>query len=194
MATMLFVFPGVSILAGALLARGTMYPRFFFALAGFGLLIGVRGIFTLTDWMARRASRAPADGPRLGSAVVGVVAVLSLFSLAPNYRYPKQDFVGALHHIEAVWQPGDTAAVTGVTDFAFRRYLGRDWPAVASPGDLATLRRDRAVWIAWAFPRYLAAATPGVLATLDQDCTRRTVFRGTVGGGDVHVCRLERLP
>ena len=41
LALALFVAPGVAMLFGAVVVRGTLYPRFFFALIGFGLLIGV---------------------------------------------------------------------------------------------------------------------------------------------------------
>lgn len=193
-ATALFLLPFGAILAGALLARGTMYPRFFFALAGFAILIGVRGIVVAAEWVGARLGARPESPLRTGAAVMLLVALVSVWSLRPNYRYPKQDFVGALAHIDAAAAPGDTVAVIGVTEFAFRRYLGREAVALTTAESLAELRRSGGVWIAWAFPRYLAASAPEILATLDRDCTRAATFRGTIGGGDVHVCRLEPAP
>jgi mannosyltransferase len=193
-AAALFLVPVGTILAGALLARGTMYPRFFFALAGFAILIGVRGILVVSEWVGARLGAGHANPLRSGAAIMVVVVAASLWSLQQNYRFPKQDFVGALAHIDASAAPGDTIAVIGVTDFAFNRYLGREAAVVTNTASLAELRRRQAVWIAWAFPRYLAASAPEILSTLNRQCTLTKSFRGTVGGGEVHVCRLEPDP
>ncbi|MDZ4674396.1 MAG: glycosyltransferase family 39 protein [Gemmatimonadota bacterium] len=190
----LFVLPGLAIIAGALLARGTMYPRFFFALAGFGILIGIRGVVVVAEWIGRRLPPGFPAGRRLASLGLGLLVVLSLASLPLNYRYPKQDFVGALDFIEARRAPGEIIAVIGVTEFAFRKYLGQDAAVVTDDPGLAVLRQGHAVWFAWAFPRYLAGSAPDVLATLERECGEPATFRGTIGGGDVHVCRLEPIP
>jgi hypothetical protein len=171
-----------------------MYPRFFFALAGFGILIGVRGVAVVASALAARLGGTPRLDERLSTWALGVLIVLSLGSLTLNYRHPKQDFVGAMAHIDASRRPGDAVAVVGVTDFAFRRYLGRDWLVVERAEDLASLRRAGPVWFAWTFPRYLAQSAPGLLETLDRDCTGSVLFPGTIGGGDLHVCRLEPAP
>lgn len=190
----LFILPGVAILAGALLARGTMYPRFFFALAGIGILIGVRGIVVLADAVARRVDTMPRFGERSSSGALGLLVLLSLGSLAFNYRYPKQDFLGAMAHIDTARRPGEQVAVAGVTAFAYRDWLGRDWTPAEDAATLADLRRSGPVWFAWAFPRYLLQSAPELVAVLDRDCTAAAAFRGTIGGGDLHVCRLEPLP
>lgn len=190
----LFALPVVVIIAGALVARGTMYPRFFFALAGFAILIGIRGVVVVAEWAARFLPAGFPGRARLGSLGLALLVGLSLASLPLNYQYPKQDFVGALEFIAAQRTAGEPIAVIGVTEFAFRRYLGQDAVAVTDAEALATLRRGRPVWFAWAFPRYLAGSAPDVLATLDQECGAPAVFRGTIGGGDVHVCRLEPIP
>lgn len=190
----LFLLPGVAILGGALLARGTMYPRFFFALAGFGVLVAVRGVFVAGTWIGRHRPGDPALGERLGSAVLGFLILVSAWSLTLIYRHPKQDFLGAMAYLESHRKPGDAVAVTGVTDFAYREYLGRDWTAVSDSSALNALRHGRVVWVAWGLPRYLARTAPDVLALLEQACPEPVVFRGTVGGGDIRVCALEPMP
>lgn len=190
----LFVCPAIAIAGGAVLARGTMYPRFFFALAGIGILIGVRGVVVVAAALARRLGGAPGLELRLGAGALGLLIVLSLGSLSLNYRHPKQDFLGAMAHVDRARRPGEAVAVVGVTDFAYRRYLARDWTLVEDPGALERLRHTGAVWFAWTFPRYLAQSHPDLLAVLDRDCTASAVFPGTVGGGDLHVCRLEPIP
>lgn len=190
----LFVLPGVAILAGAVLARGTMYPRFFFALAGIGILIGVRGVVVVAEAIARRAGARPDLARRLSAGALGLLLLLSAGSLTVNYRHPKQDFLGAMAHVDAARRPGDAVAVVGVTDFVYRRYLERDWLVVEDAETLAALRQVGAVWFAWSFPRYLQQSAPDVLAVLERDCREAAVFPGTIGGGDLHVCRLEAVP
>jgi len=190
----LFLMPGLTILAGALAARGTMYPRFFFALAGPALLIAVRGIVVATHWITERFPARPGAGTRLATVALGGLAVLSLLSLSLNYRHPKQDFGGAVAFVEANRATGDAAAVTGVATFAVRDYLGRDWPTLDDAGALEQLRRSGPVWLVWTFPRYLERTAPALLATLVAECPEAARFPGTIGGGDVHACRLEPLP
>ena len=98
----LFALPGATLLLALLVMGGSIRPRFFFPLLGFGLLMLVRGAMAGSRWLAHRLSM-PSD--ILGHAAIGVVAVFSLWSLGFNYRYPKQDFEGARAHIHAHRHP-----------------------------------------------------------------------------------------
>lgn len=189
----LCVAPGCTIVAGALLARGTLYPRFFFALIGVAVAIGVHGLLLTSEWAARRVGLAPASASRAGSIALGAVLLLSAASVPLNYRHPKQDFLGAMAYVDQARQ-GERVAVAGVTEVVYQRWQQRDWVSVGDPADLATLRRDGPVWFVWSFPRYLAHAIPGLPDLLDRECTAHRRFAGTVGGGDVHACRLEASP
>jgi hypothetical protein len=193
LALALFIAPAALTVAGALVARGTMYPRFFFSLIGFGILIGVRGAFVGSAWFARRLS-VPAMAERLGTLAVVAGIALSTASLVPAWRLPKQDFVGAMRYVDTARRPGDVVATTGVTVIPYRDYLGRDWSPVASAGDIGRLRAGGRVWLVYAFPRYLERGAPGLRAVVDRDCGRARVFPGTLGGGDIHVCLLDGAP
>ncbi len=193
----LFIAPAFAILAGALVARGTFYPRFLFALIGFGILIGVRGVMIAAGWIERRwLSRPEAEAERhpIGTGLVLVALLLSLASLAGNYRYPKQDFEGAARYIDAHRGPGEAVAAAGAAVVPFRDYLRRDWAEVSTAADLDRLRREHSVWLVYTFPRYLEHSAPEIMAIADASCRTPQVFRGTVGGGDILVCRLEPAP
>jgi mannosyltransferase len=190
----LFVCPAIVILAGALVARGTFYPRFLFALIGFGILVGVRGVMVSAAyieyrWANRRA--ATAEPYRLGTALMAITLVLSFVTLKRNYRYPKQDFVGAARYLDARRSEGEAVATTGVAVRPFRDYLLRDWTEVVTAADLQRLRGGRPVWLVYTFPRYLAQTAPEIMAIADQSCRNAQVFQGTIGGGDIIVCKLE---
>src|SRR5208337_4972172 len=84
-----FVLPGLVTAAGAVMARGTMYPRFYFYLLGFGLLILVRGTMVVAAMLAARMSREAerrTNGLRWGTALVALLIAVSAVSLLRNYQ------------------------------------------------------------------------------------------------------------
>jgi hypothetical protein len=171
LALALFVLPAIVMVAGALTARGTMYPRFFFSLAGFAVLIAVRG------------ARLP--------LVVGVMIALSAVSLYFNYRYPKQDFAGALAYVESTAAPEDEIVTAGIAHWPYERYFDRKWGRLDKAEQVPDLRSGgRTVWVVYTFPRYIQAATPDVAKVIDEECKDRQRFPGTLGGGDLFVCKL----
>ena len=192
----LFVAPVVVIFAGAAVARGTFYPRFLFALAGFGVLIGVRGVFVAADWVERRvrpSAAGAARSERFGTALMACAILLSCASLAKLYRLPKQDFLGAERHIESNRAASESVAVAGAAITAYRDYLHHDWPQVKTAAQLNGMRSNQAVWLVYTFPRYLARSAPEVMAIAKQECRDAPEFRGTLGDGDIVVCRLKPL-
>lgn len=193
----LFMMPVAVMIAGALAARGTMYPRFFFSLCGYAVLIAVCGAFALAATVARKtgpADTAPRRAERLGTAAVGLLIVLSALSLGAAWRYPKQDYEGAERYVVAHRAPGDTVATVDVTTIPYSDYYRFPSSAVANAADVATLRAGRRVWLIFTFPRYLEHTAPEVYAIIQRECNAATRFRGTVGGGDIYVCTLGATP
>ena len=190
----LFLFllaaPIAATLAGAALARGTLYPRFFFFIVGPALIVAVHGVFALVQWVCTRL-RVPHLGVPLATGCCAVVVVLSAATLPLNYRYPKQDYAGAMQYVNAIKAPGDLIVSAGVPADPYRTLYGQSWPNISSLEDLERLRTGRRVWVVSTFSRYIAAKTPSLARVLDQECAEPRTFRGTVSGGDIHVCVLE---
>jgi hypothetical protein len=63
---------------------------------------------------------------------------------------------------------------------------------VRSVADLAAERSGGRVWLVYTFPRYLAIYDSLLADFVERECREQRVFPGTVGGGDVIVCTLER--
>ena len=187
----MFVAPGVVTIVGALVARGTMYPRFFFALSAFGFMIFVRGLFALAELTEERWSKVWPR--RLAVAAVALTALVSLAALTHGYRYPKQDYLGAAAYVEENREAGDVVVGVGSIKYASRDYYEEPWHFVDSLEELEAVRsRGGATWLVYTFPRYVAAANPGVFEMIEKHCANAIRFRGTVGDGDVRVCRLTR--
>ncbi len=165
----LFVLPGVVTIAGALAARGTMYPRFFFFLAGFATLLVIRGAVVAGDWIAERFGSGSRTWGGTGVALVLIGA--SLLTLPRNYALPKQDFLGALRFAEQTGSPPVRIAAVGVAAYPYQQYYGRSWPAVERLEELQALRGEtEGDLVLYTFPRYLAHGDPELLRTIEDDC------------------------
>jgi mannosyltransferase len=190
-----FVLPGLVTAAGAVLARGTMYPRFYFYLLPFGLLILVRGSMVAAAALASKLTREGdrhVNGRIWGTALVALLVVASGFSLMRNYRHPKQDYQGALQFVEAQRITGEPVVLAGGIGYVYRGYYGKTWEQVDSAPQLETIRtQGRRVWVLYTFPIYLEGQSPDLMAAIERECTARQVFPGTVGGGDIIVCTVE---
>jgi 4-amino-4-deoxy-L-arabinose transferase-like glycosyltransferase len=183
------VLPPLTVLAGALLGRGTMYPRFFFFAAGTGVIVIVRGLFASAELLAHRWPRFPAAAVSMAACTVLILA--STASLSLNYRLPKQDFAGAMRYVIDAKSPGDVVGFIGIPGDPYPTLYGQDWPTVRDADDLGALRTRGRTWLIYTFPRYLEVGAMDVLEIIRRDCRERAVFRGTVGGGDMIVCTLE---
>ncbi|HJU74411.1 MAG TPA: glycosyltransferase family 39 protein [Gemmatimonadaceae bacterium] len=191
---LLLIMPVLATIGGALMARGTMYPRFFFFAIGPVVIVVMRGAFAIAEWLAERI-RLPLFANPLRVATVGSSAliVVSALSLIPNYRYPKQDFEGAMRFVLQAKGPADAVVSSGVPADPYTQLWQLPWPNIETPQQLAEARNNAPrTWVLYTFPRYLESRSPGIADVIRRECRPERVFRGTVGGGDIVVCTLER--
>jgi len=189
----LFVLPA-AMTAVAIVALGApIRPRFLFFAAGFGVLAVVRGALEIAAWLTRRGRKdgAAAEVGVTGIVLVLAIAVVSATSLRDAYRYPKQDFAGALAYVSTHRAEGDPVATAGAATFPYRDYYRQAWTPIASRADVEALRaQGRPVWVLYTLAEYLEAGAPQLMQTLRDDCRVEAVFHGTLAGGDVTVCVL----
>jgi mannosyltransferase len=188
-AALAFVLPPLVVFAGALMGRGTMYPRFFFFAAGTAIIVLVRGLFASAELLRRRWTRLPA--PAVATACCVLVVGASAVSLRYNYQYPKQDFAGAMRYVLATKAPDDVVGFAGVPRDPYPAVYGQNWPTIESVDEINALRQRGRMWLIYTFPRYLGVGAPDLSAIVERDCHERAVFRGTVGGGDMIICTFE---
>jgi mannosyltransferase len=197
-AAAILVLPGVFTAAGSVPAHGNMYPRFYFYLLGFGILILVRGAMRLGAAAANVVS-GTADGERRtrkelawGTALTALILVLSAASVLRNYQYPKQDFGSAMQFVEQQHGANEPVVTTGSLGYVYQKYYGQSWPQVQTPADLDVLRRQgHDVWLLYMFPMYLDSSAPALMSEIRRDCPTTRVFKGTLGNGDVFVCKVQ---
>ncbi len=195
MVVALLILPG---LLGAIVIvslQHNFWPRFFFYALGFAVLIAVRGAMALGETAAAIITRGAAR-PRLargiGTALTCVLIFLSASSLGFNYRYPKQDYLGALAYLEEQRQAGEPVVAVGLASVPYRRYYAPELEQVTTLKQLEAVRaRGRATWLLYTFPIYMKAHHPDMLAAIESDFALVKEFPGTVGDGTIYLCRAE---
>lgn len=170
-----FVLPALFNVAALALLRYGAYPRSFLYVLPPTLLLFVRGALAVL-------------GRRLGTALVGAVLLASALSLTWNYRHPKQDYPGALLAARAQRRPGEPIAAVGLAAVAYRHFYGPDLAFPESAAQLAALEEGR-VWLLYSFPRDMRARFPELFDRVEARYVRVAVFRGTLGDGDLYLCR-----
>lgn len=192
----LLALPAV-VCALAILGLGlNLWPRFFFFAMGFLILIGLRGLTVLGRTGAGLVRKRIWGGRfhRMAPVVPGLLVVVgSVFTLPPLYATPKQDFAGARDYVERERRATDAVVAVGLAGVAYSRYFAPAWPVIERRAELEDLRgKHEAVWLVFTIPVQLRAWHPDLWDVVERDCRAPAVFRGTLGGGDLTVCRLER--
>lgn len=188
----LTLLPAVVTAAAMMVLEHNLWPRFFFFAIGFACLFLVRGVIVMAEAAARLAGRDARAGVRWGMGLAVLMLAGSAWSLPRAYRYPKQDFVGAMRLVDTQRLPDEPVVTVGLTSFAYQRYFGRDWRAVETYSELESVRaQGRPTWLVYAFPIHLKARYPEVWKAIQTDFRMVAEFRGTLGGGEIYVCRAD---
>jgi hypothetical protein len=167
-----------------------LWPRFFFFSIGFALLIAVNGALTVPRLLLRRHV-ALATGA--GLAVVGLMLAASVVALPRGYALPKQDFTGARDFVERARQPGEAVVAVGLAGVAYQRYFAPHWLAPQTEAELDAVRRSHSrVWLVYTLPIELRTYRSDVWNVVQKDFEVVKVFPGTLGGGEVNVCKERR--
>lgn len=188
----LFLLPGL-IGAAVMLGLGrNLWPRFFFFLAGFILLIVLRGVATLARELA---TLAPFDHRERAERVLfgaGASVLIGAFiGILPRAWGPKQDFEGARTYVEQLRQPGQVVMTAGLTDLPYQRWIETDYVSIDSVEALNTaLAGKEGGYLLHTLPTFLASRMPELAAEVKRRGREVKRFPGTVGGGDVVIIRI----
>jgi mannosyltransferase len=189
----LFLLPGLFTVVAVLALRQPIFPRFFFFLAGFGIVVVVRGAMEIGARLSRQRRSDESEAPvtLVGVALVCLLAAASAASLPYDYRYPKQDFEGAMRFVDTHRRDGEPVVTAGGAIYPYLEYYRRDWPGIRSDAQMAAFRANgERVWVVYTLAEYIETGAPDLMRTLRDECAVEQVFRGTVAGGNVTVCTL----
>ena len=193
---MAMVLPGL--LGGSLVVamQHNLWPRFFFFLMAFALLVAVHGAFVVSRLSMGR-NRTPTSEPvssLVGTILVALMIAASAATVPRCYALPKQDFAGARDFVERRVRPGETIVAVGLAARVYGGYFAPHWTAVQENDSLQQARRThQGTWLVYTLPIEIRAFQPRVWETIERDFEIVKVFPGTLGEGEVFVCR-ERDP
>jgi hypothetical protein len=183
-------------LALLMIAGFRIWPRYFLLEIGFVFICLTRGIFVVTEFLAsRRGGRLfGLDGQSLGLAA-GITAICASLVLLPkNYRFPKQDFAGALAFIKQQSSVGDQVATLGLATAPFEEYYKPNWSVVENLRDLQDLRKSTGnAWVVYSFSAHTRGHYPEVMKVLSEDFSVAAEFPGSLGDGDVYVMKAAHV-
>jgi len=196
----------LSLILPAIISGGTMlvlghnlWPRFFFFSMGFALLIVIAGsveLPRLARSIAARMTGSPVLNEKvvrnLGFALAGLVIIASVTTIPRNYRLPKQDFTGAMQFIDSGRKPGDAVVSVGLAAMDYGRYYAPNWLIANDGKELEALRDSSSrTWLVYTLPIQLRAYHPEIWEITQRDYDVVKVFPGTLGGGEVYVCKSK---
>lgn len=180
-----------------ILQLGSMrvWPRYYFIDIGFICLFLVEGAMwfgALGDRLAVRVMRRSAGGDRLGIALSALGVLCAAAMLPKNYRFPKQDLVGARDFVEATRSDGSAVVALGLASWPFHQYYAPAWGKVESLAELLAVEKAHPeVWVVYSFPDVTAGRSPAVMSRLDYSFSLAKHLPGTLGDGDVFVYRSK---
>lgn len=192
-AAIIMVLPGL-IGGASMLALGhNLWPRFFFFAMGFALLIVVHGAVQLPQVLSSLSQRSWAS-PRIVSAagltLASLLIVASALTVPRCYVVPKQDFTGALKFVENARGADDAVVAVGLAAMPYRRYFAPQWLSAQDVSELEDIRREhRRMWVVYTIPLELQQFHPALWSLINSDFEVIKVFPGTLGGGQITVCR-----
>lgn len=188
----LMVLPILVCTVVAVSLRYSLWPRFFFFIFGFAVLVVISGTMQLGQWAAMIFRLDTRAKNLVGNSLCAVLIVVSAASIPPAYR-PKQDFAGALQFVEKVRSADDAVVTIGGTIFPYTRLYKTGWESTRSLERLNMIRSNvRRTWLLYTMPEHVNAKYPEIMNVVNREFEVVKEFRGTVGGGNIFVCRFTK--
>lgn len=157
------------------------YPRYALYLLPFAMVAAAAGIAAIARPAWRRATLA-------------LLILLSAAALWVNWRYPKQDYSGALAWVKSQAAPGDAIAAAGIAGKFYRLYHAPELTDLDTVDKLRALPADRRRWIIYTFPGDMRRRFGPLYDAIQDEAGWELVrqFRGTLDGGTMYVVRSRR--
>ena len=187
----IMLIPGVLGPAMVLSSGHPLWPRFFFFLAGFGVLTLVRGLLVLGSHIETLLHLNSPKLQRVGISLCLLTISVSAISVAWAYG-PKQDFGGALTFVENNRDPNDAVISLGLATFTYQRLYGTKWEKADTIQELNAIRsKHKRTWAVYTMRLHLESYFPEILSSIESEFEQVKIFPGTLGGGAVFVSRFS---
>lgn len=185
----LFFLPAVFGTLTMLLLERNIWPRFYFNLLGFFLIVGILCIDFCVEIVDRLLHR-----PRLTYALaISTVCLAFLFILPPALVTPKQNYPAAAEYLDKRQSEGAKVITVGLAVKPYEAYYKKPYEGVDQVGRLQEIMSSsKEVYAVDTLSTYLRSRTPDLAAMLDDRFEVVSTFPGTVGGGELTIYRFKR--
>jgi hypothetical protein len=185
------VLPAVLISAVTISMGHPLWPRFFFFLAGFGVLVFIRGIRVVAETLCDVFGWTRRQSLRFSAGVATFVVLASGATIYPVYG-PKQDFEGAKEFIQRAQEPGEPVVVVGIARYALSDMA--DWHVARTAAEVESiLDMSSRVWMIYAFEVEMETTHPDILKLVREQFQAMGRFDGSLAGGSVFVFRSHTV-
>ncbi len=184
----LFLLPGVLGTLAMVAMNRNIWPRFYFNLLGFLLIMAVITWRSMATWIEGRFPQIPFVF--LGGAALMVIASLAI--LPPALTTPKQDYEGAANFLDQKQAEGATIISLGLASKPLQNFLNRPYSFVTTIEELnSLLAKQKTTFAVNTLPTFLESRSPKVAQALKEKFTLIKTFPGTVGGGALKIYQLQ---
>jgi mannosyltransferase len=185
----LMVLPAFLAGGSMILLGHNLWPRFFFFCMGYMLLVAIQGAMTLPQLVLGQLKLERLGVPA-GVALALLMVLVSAATVPRNYSHPKQDYSGARDFVESQRGPNDSVVAVGLAGVAYPRYYAPGWSSAQTAEELEQVRQSTGqTWLVYTLPVEVKAYRPAVWERIQTDFEVVKVFPGTLGGGEVVVCK-----
>ena len=125
---------------------------------------------------------------------MGCISLILLSSISVPFAYgPKQDYLGAMEYVQRNRVENDAVVMVSLAAFPYSNLYRTDWQTVNSIEELNAIENNAdLVWLVYTFPPVLESVSPDLMETIETDFSIDKVFKGSVAGGDIIVCKSIR--
>jgi mannosyltransferase len=192
---LLMSFPPVIAVVSLKLLGHPIFPRTFFWIIGFAILVVIRGALVVGSWTQRLIHWRPARPNSIGAALCLGLIFMSALSV-PRVYGPKQDYQGALSFVEENRQPGDSVITVGFNaTFPYQKFYQLNWQEAETLNELDIIRsRSSRTWLIYTISLHFKNEYPEIYGSVQRDFIDVKDFFGTLSDGTIHVCRSDRTP
>lgn len=186
----LMVIPGI-VMAGSMIMLGrNLWPRLFFNMAGFVVLLAAVMLIAI----GRSGKRwLPGNWANLAWIPAVLLVIGFLIKLPDNYAHPKQNYTEARDFVRENMSADDSVIGLHMAGKVYQLYYAREWPVVNSVEEIAAYQPDQnTTWLLYTLPRYLKNSRPDINAKIQDQFEIVKIFRGTLGDGDIFVVRSKQ--
>jgi len=174
----LFVTPSLVGFGAVLVLKYGAYPRAF--------------LHVLPFVFATIAHFAVTGTGRLKAVLPTTLVLCSVLTLGGLYRYPKQNYSGALAAIQKEIRPSDRVAGAGMAGGVYRMYYASDLAVIRTIGELKQLEAEsERVWILFSFTRDMRLRFSELYEYLELNYETVNAYPGTLDDGTIFTVRRK---